>query len=435
MATRSGVREADVSRPTAENGPLSGLRILDLGTIFAGPLIGAHLGDLGADVIKVEPPRGDDVRRLGSTKNGIALWWKVVARNKKLVAIDLTRPEGAEILLRLAREADVVVENFRPGKLETWGLAYEALAAVNPRLILLHISGYGRDGPYRSRPGFGTLAEAFSGFAFTNGHPDGPPTLPSFPIADGVTALVGCYTVLAALRERDASGRGQEIDLNLYESLLTLMGNMIAGYDQLGEVMQRRGNRSKASVPRNAYTTRDGRWVVISSTTDAMAARVFRAIGRDDLASDPTLATNLQRAQRIDEIDSIVATWVAERTQSQALEALHAFDVPAGPINDVKQFVEDSHVLARGSITRIDDPDFGSICLPNVVARFSRTPGRVRWAGRSPVGADTREVLRGAGYTDAEIDRLSLERIIRTADDNFRKQPSKHAVAARRVWE
>jgi crotonobetainyl-CoA:carnitine CoA-transferase CaiB-like acyl-CoA transferase len=396
-------------------GPLSGLKVL--GTIFAGPLIGAQLGDLGAEVIKIEPPRGDDVRRLGSSRDGISMWWKVAARNKQLAAIDLTRPEGAAIVKRLARDADVLIENFRPGKLEAWDLGYETLAAINPRIVVLHISGYGRDGPYRDRPGFGTLAEAFSGFVFTNGQPDGPPTLPSFPVADTVTALVGSSAVLAALRERDISGRGQEVELNLYESLLPIMANMIAGYDQLGEVMQRRGNRSRASVPRNAYPTRDGHWVVISSTTDAMAARVFRAIGRDDLAADPALSTNVQRAARAEEIDRIVAAWIAARTETEALERLQQFDVAAGPINDVAQFFADPHVIARESITRVGDEDFGSIRLPNVPARFSRTPGRVRWAGRGAIGADTRAVLREAGYDEGEIERLAAKRVVRIGAD------------------
>src|ERR1019366_9985062 len=221
------------------------------------------------------------------------------------------------------------------------------LSAENPGLILLHISGYGRSGPYRDYPGFGTLAEAFSGFVFTNGHPDGPPTLPSFPVADSVTALVGCYTVLAAVHERTSSGRGQEIEVNLYESLLSLMGNMVVNYDQTGEIMQRRGNRSKPSVPRNAYPTADARWVVVSSTTDATARRLFRAIGRSDLADDPALATNVLRAKRAQEIDDIVAAWMIQHTQEEALRILHGCEVAAGPINNIEQFFHDPHVIAR----------------------------------------------------------------------------------------
>jgi len=393
-------------------GPLTNLRVLDLGTIFAGPMIGANLGDLGAEVIKIEPPRGDDVRRLGTVKDGVGLWWKVVSRNKQLVAIDLTKPEGATILARLARDADIIVENYRPGKMEAWGLDYAKLSAENAGLILLHISGYGRSGPYRDYPGFGTLAEAFSGFVFTNGQPDGPPSLPAFPIADCVTALVGCYTVLAAVNERASSGRGQEIELNLYESLLSLMGNMVVNYDQTGEIMQRRGNRSKSSVPRNAYPTADARWVVVSSTTDATARRLFRAIGRDDLADDPTLATNVLRALRAQEIDDIVAQWMLQRSQEQALKILHACDVAAGPINDIEQFFQDPHVAARASIATLDDPDLGKLRIPGIAPHFYRTPGNIRWAGRKAIGADTRSVLRDCGYAEAEIDRLAQDGII-----------------------
>ena len=397
---------------TPRTGPLTNLRVLDLGTIFAGPMIGANLGDLGAEVIKIEPPRGDDVRRLGAVKGGVGLWWKVVSRNKQLVAIDLTKPEGARILARLARDADIIVENYRPGKMEAWGLDYDKLSAENPGLILLHISGYGRSGPYRDYPGFGTLAEAFSGFVFTNGQPDGPPSLPAFPVADCVTALVGCYTVLAAVHERASSGRGQEVELNLYESLLSLMGNMVVNYDQTGEIMQRRGNRSKNSVPRNAYPTADARWVVVSSTTDATARRLFRAIGRDDLAEDPTLATNVLRAMRAQEIDDIVAGWMVRHSQEQALRILHECDVAAGPINDIEQFFQDPHVVARASIATLEDPDLGKVRIPGIAPHFYRTPGNIRWAGRKAIGADTRSVLRNCGYADAEIDRLALEGII-----------------------
>jgi len=402
---------ATTAAPPAQ-GPLTGLKIIDVGSIFAGPMIGAHLSDLGAEVIKIEPPRGDDVRRLGPSKHGAGLWWKIVARNKRIAAIDLGKPEGAAVFCRLARTADVVVENFRPGKMAAWGLDYARLSAANAGLILLHISGYGDSGPYRDYPGFGTLAEAFSGFVHTNGQPDGPPTLPSFPVADTATALVGCYAVLAAILERQRSGKGQEVSLNLYEPLLSMMGNMVVGYDQLGEILQRRGNRSRSSIPRNAYLASDGRWVVISSTTDAMAKRVFRAIDRADLAEDPNLATNVLRAKRAEEIDGIVAAWVAGHTQHDALAALRAEEVACGPINDAEQFLDDPHVQAHESIATLDDPDLGRLRMPNVVPRFSRTPGRVRWAGKKQIGADTRALLLEAGYAPDEIHALAAAGVI-----------------------
>jgi crotonobetainyl-CoA:carnitine CoA-transferase CaiB-like acyl-CoA transferase len=316
------------------------------------------------------------------------------------------------VLRRIAAQADILVENFRPGKMESWGLDYAALSRDNAGLILLHISGYGRTGPYRNFPGFGTLAEAFSGFVYTNGHPDGPPTLASFPIADQVTALFGTQSLLAAVIERQQSGLGQEIELNLYDSMLALMGNMVVNYDQLGEVMQRRGNRSKSSVPRNAYQTADERWVVVSATTDSIARRVFRAIGRPDLADDPTLATNQQRAKRAEEIDRIMAQWAATHTLAEALAILQKYEVAAGPINDIAQFFEDPHVQAMQSLYEHEDPDLGKMRIPNVVPRFSRTPGRIRWTGRLTIGQDTRDVLNEVGYSNREIEALCAAGII-----------------------
>ncbi|MBO9352369.1 CoA transferase [Bordetella petrii] len=387
-------------------GPLSGLRVVDVGSIFAGPVVGAMLGDLGAEVIKIEPLKGDDVRRLGTQKNGIPLWWKLTARNKRLASLDLGRREGAEAMRRIVKGADILVENFRPGKMESWGLDYPTLSRDNPGLIMLHISGYGRQGPYRDFPGFGTLAEAFSGMVFTNGQPEGPPSLLQFPIADQVTALFGVQSILAATLERQRSGLGQEIDLSLYESLLALMGNMVLGYDQLGEIMQRRGNQSKSSVPRNAYQTADQRWLVVSATTDSIARRVFRAIGRPELARDPAYATNQQRALRAAEIDQMMVEWAGRHTQAQALAILQKHEVATGPINDIAQFFDDPHVRAVGSIHEHLDEDLGRIRMPNIPPRFSRTPGKIRWAGRNRVGRDTRAVLREAGYTDGEIDAL-----------------------------
>lgn len=398
--------------PPTDEGPLSGLRVVDVGSIFAGPVVGAMLGDLGADVIKIEPLRGDDVRRLGMQKNGIPLWWKLTARNKRLVGLDLACQKGAEVMRRIVGGADILVENFRPGKMESWGLDYSTLSHENPGLIMLHISGYGRHGPYRDFPGFGTLAEAFSGMVFTNGQPDGPPSLLQFPIADQVTALFGVQSILAATLEKQRSGFGQEIDLSLYESLLALMGNMVLHYDQLGEIMQRRGNQSKSSVPRNAYQTADQRWIVISATTDSIARRVFRAIGRPELAENPAYATNQQRASRAAEIDQMMTEWVARHTQAQALAVLQKHEVATGPINDIAQFFDDPHVRAVGSIYEHLDEDLGKMRMPGIPARFSRTPGKIRWAGKSAIGQDTRAVLREAGYSDSEIEALVEAKVI-----------------------
>jgi crotonobetainyl-CoA:carnitine CoA-transferase CaiB-like acyl-CoA transferase len=371
---------------------------------------------LGADVIKVEHPRGDDVRRLGLVKGTIPLWWKVVGRNKRLISIDLNQAEGQTVLADLAdlaAQADILIENFRPGRLEKWGLSYSILSKRNPSLIMVHISGYGQTGPYSARPGFGTLAEAFSGLAHITGHPEGPPTLPAFPMADGVAALNATYAALAAYIGRAANnGRGQEIDINLYEPLLSLIGSMVIDYDQMGVVAERRGNRSNRSVPRNAYTTRDDCWLVISCTADQMAKRLFHAIGRDDLAGDPTLATNLGRVKRLEEIDRVVATWIASHDLAEALEIFDRFEVTAAPIQDVSQLIGDPHVKERGSIRSVEDPDLGAVRVQDVAARFSDTPGGIRWLGKLQVGTDTREILGELGYSNDRIDALALSKII-----------------------
>lgn len=400
---------------TKASGPLVGLKVLDLGMLFAGPLVGSNLADLGADVVKIEHPEGEEVRKIGRFKQGQSLWWRIVGRNKKLVSVDISKPAGAEIVRRLARTADVVIENFRPGRMKKWGLDYPALSADNPGLVMLHISGYGQDGPYSGRPGMGTLAEAFSGFAHVTGEADGPPTLPAFPFADGVAALSGTYAVLAALYARDRNGGiGDEIDLSLYEPLLSMMGAMVIDYDQLGVIMKRKGNRSTWTVPRNAYRTKDDRWVTLSCAANSIAQRLFRAIGRDDMADDPTLATNPQRLKRLEECDSVIAGWIAGHTLEEALERFHEFDVVAGPIYDVAQIFDDPQVKHRRTLVELEDPALGTVRLQNVVPRFKRSPGRVRWAGKPEIGSDTQSVLAGLGYSDEELARLRADGVIET---------------------
>jgi crotonobetainyl-CoA:carnitine CoA-transferase CaiB-like acyl-CoA transferase len=398
------------------HGPLKGLRVIDVGMVFAGPLVATNLSDLGAEVIKVEHPKGDEVRNIGRFKNGEGLWWRVTSRNKTIVAADIGKPEGAEIVKRLAKTADVFIENFRPGKLASWGLDYATLSKGNPGLVMLHISGYGQSGPYRDRPGMGTLAEAFSGFAMVNGEADGPPVLPQFPFADPAAAMVGTYSVLAALWARDRNGGvGDEIDINLYEPLLSMMGPMVIDYDQLGHIARRRGNRSTWSVPRNAYKTKDGKWVAVSSAANSIAIRMFRAIGRDDLADDPALQTNPQRVKRLEECDGAIAKWISEHTQEEALAQFHRYEVVAGPICDVQQLFDDPQVKARETLVSIEDPALGPVRVQNVVPRFARQPGGIRWLGKNKVGVDTEDVLSGLGYSAAEIEALEAKGVIRRA--------------------
>jgi crotonobetainyl-CoA:carnitine CoA-transferase CaiB-like acyl-CoA transferase len=405
--------------PNEPKGPLSGLKVVDVGMLFAGPLVGTLLADLGATVIKVEHPRGDEVRRVGRFRDGEPLWWRVTARNKQLAAVDIRTPEGKQVLLRLIGDADILIENFRPGRMAEWGFKYDELVRTNPGLVMLHISGYGQTGPYRERPGMGTLAEAFSGFAHTMGPADAPPSLPKFPIADGVAAITGAYAVLAALFARSRDGRGDEIDLSLYEPMLSLMGAMVIDYDQLNYIATRHGNRSNWSVPRNSYLTSDNRWVAVSSAANSVAKRLFRAIGRPDLADDPGLATNPQRVERIDECDGAIAKWVSERTQEEVLAKFLECEVVAGPICDVEQIFNDPHVRERGTFASMQDPVLGEVRIQDVVPRFSRNKASMRWLGKKTIGEDTRLVLTGLGYSESEIGSMVSSGAIRVTSESL----------------
>ena len=395
-------------------GPLKGLRVVEVGMVFAGPLVATHLSDLGAEVIKVEHPKGDEVRKIGRFKDGEGLWWRVTSRNKRVIACDISRPEGAEVVRRLAKDADVLIENFRPGRFAQYGLDYASLAKDNPGLVMLHISGYGQDGPYKHKPGMGTLAEAFSGFAMVTGEADRPPTLPQFPFADGVAAMMGAYAVMAALWSREKNGgRGDEIDLNLYEPMLALMGPMLIDYDQLGHVARRRGNRSTWSVPRNSYRTKDDKWVAVSSAANSIAIRMFRAIGRDDMAEDPTLQTNPDRVKRLEECDGAIAKWCSEHTLEEVLAQFEKYEVVAGPICDVQQLVEDPQVKFNQTVIEMPDPALGKVRVQNVIPKFRRQPGRIRWVGKNKIGMDTDEVLTQLGYTAEEVAAMEAAGIVK----------------------
>jgi crotonobetainyl-CoA:carnitine CoA-transferase CaiB-like acyl-CoA transferase len=407
MQERHNDRPSDRPLDPAAAGPLVGIRVVEVGMLFAGPMSTAFLADLGADVIKVEPPGGDEVRKVGHFKDGEGLWWRVTNRGKTVLAADLGTAEGADIVRRLVKTADVFVENFRPGKLASWGLDYETLSRDNPGLVMLHFSGYGQAGPYRDRPGMGTLAEAFSGFAHTTGEEGGPPTLPSYPVADGIAALNGAFAVLAALVNRSTNGGlGDNIEISLYEPLLSMLGAMVIDYDQLGFVSERHGNRSTWSAPRNTYRTRDDRWVALSAAANSAARRAFNAIGRPDLADDPELATNPQRLKRIDECDGAVADWVRERDQAEVLRVFEAAGVVAGPIYDVAQLFDDPHVKARETLVSLPDPALGTVRMQGVVPRFQRAPGRVRWPGKPAIGHDSRRVLLDCGYSEEQVESL-----------------------------
>jgi formyl-CoA transferase len=374
---------------------LSGLRVVDMASLYAGPLIATILGDFGADVVKVEHPRGDDARRWGKARDGVPLWWKVIARNKDLIALDLHSPDDREIARELCGWADVVIENFRPGRLDSWGMSYEELAADNPGLVMVKVTGFGQTGPYADRPGFGTLAEAFSGFAAITGAADGPPTLPPFGLADGVAALTGAYAVLAALRWRDSrpDGRGQVVDLSLYEPLFSILGPQVVEFDQLGILQKRRGNRSPRTAPRNAYRTADDNWVTLSAGTQQIANRVFTAIGRPELAEDERFSHPEARSANSELVDGIVADWIAGQRLDDVLKAFEGVQAPIAPVYQTDQIVRDPQYLARETVVSVPDADLGQIRMQNVVPKLSRTPGRIRRTGPAAVDADRDAVL------------------------------------------
>ncbi|MBA2537638.1 MAG: CaiB/BaiF CoA transferase family protein [Gaiellaceae bacterium] len=390
---------------------LHGIRVVEAATLFAAPLAGMFLADYGADVVKVEHPlRADPARGHGPSKDGAGLWFKALARSKRLVTLDLSKPEGAELFLKLAADADVVLENFRPGTLERWGLGWDELSTANPRLVLARVTGFGQTGPYSSRPGFGTLAEAMSGFAALNGEPDGPPMLPPLALADGVAALATAFAVMVALRARDSTGKGQVVDLSLVEPLLSLLGPQITAWDALGELQERTGNRSSSNAPRNVYRTADGFWVAVSASAQSIAERVLRLVGRPDLVDQPWFSTGAGRAEHVDEIDSAVAAWIAERDRDHVLSVFEAAQAAIAPVYDARDLVADPQLAALRSIATVEDDELGPLKMTNVIARLSQTPGEIRWAGRRH-GADTAEILAAAGIDPEELARLRAEGI------------------------
>ncbi|MFJ2512298.1 CaiB/BaiF CoA transferase family protein [Streptomyces griseoviridis] len=386
--------------------PLTGLRVLDLATLFAGPLAATLLGDFGADVVKVEhPARPDPARGHGPAKDGIGLWWKLLGRNKHTITLDLSRPGGRDTLLRLVEDADVVVENFRPGTLEKWDLGWPELSAVNPRLVLARVTAFGQFGPSAHRPGFGTLAEAMSGFAAITGEPDAPPTLPPFGLADSIAGIATAYAVLAALTARERTGRGQVVDMAIIEPILTVLGPQPLWYDQLGHVQPRTGNRSQNNAPRGTYRTADGAWVAVSTSAQSVAERVMRLVGRPELIDEPWFATGAQRAAHADVLDAAVGGWIAARDRDEVLAAFEKADAAVAPVQDVRDVMTDPQYAALGTITTVDDPDLGPLRMQNVLFRLSATPGAIRWAGR-PHGADTDTVLTALGLSAAEVAAL-----------------------------
>lgn len=398
---------------TSDPMPLEGLRVLDVSTILAGPLCCQILGDFGADVIKVEhPARGDGMRGHGPSKDGFPLWWKEVSRNKRTVAIDLKTPDGATVFRRLAATADVVVENFRPGTLERWGLGPDVLIGENPGLVLVRLTGFGQTGPYSNRPGFGTLAEAMSGFAAATGSPDGPPTLPAFGLADSICGIAASSATLMALRYRDRTGKGQVVDLSILEPIMTAVGPAPTIYQQLGVVEARHGNRSTNNAPRNTYRTADGKWVAISTSAQRIAEKVMHLVGHPEVIDEPWFATGHERALHVEELDAYVGDWIRQRSREDVLDLFTKAGAAVAAVYDAKDIVEDPHIREAEMLLEVDDPDLGALLQHNVMWRMSGSPGQIRHTGRA-LGADTGTVLAELGYTQDEIKNLMESEVVR----------------------
>jgi formyl-CoA transferase len=408
------------------SGPLAGIKVLELGTLIAGPFCSRMLAEFGADVIKIESPDGGDpIRQWRVLKDGTSLWWSVQARNKKSLTLNLKDPRGQQIAKKLALEADVIIENYRPGVLEKWSLGYEQLKADNPATIMVRLSGFGQTGPMKDQPGFGAIGESMGGMRYVSGHPDRPPLRIGISIGDSVAALHGVIGAMMALRHRDATGgrwngksgdelvagQGQMIDVALYEAVFNMMESLVPEYDHAGVVRERTGGALPGIVPSNTYTTGDGENIVIAGNGDAIFKRLMLAIGRDDLANDPQLARNDGRVPRTQEIDDAIQAWCSTQTIAAALATLQASDVPVCKIYSVRDMMSDPQFLARGMFEQHAFADGTPIKLPAITPKLSATPGETRWLGPA-LGEHTDDVLRSLGFDEAGIVELRRDGVV-----------------------
>ncbi|GAF19049.1 CAIB/BAIF family protein [Bacillus sp. JCM 19046] len=378
-----------------QSSALADLKILDISTMLAAPWASTYLADFGAEVVKVEhPQKGDHARNYGKKKGDISLFWKTLNRNKKCITLNLSQPKGQELFKELLPHFDVVIENFRPGTLEKWNIGWSVMQEINPSLVLLRTTGYGQEGPYANRGGFGTVAEAMSGFTSVNGPADGPPTLPGMSLADGVSSAFGALSVMIALHERAANGRkeGQCIDISLYEPLMRFLEPHLVAYDQLGEIAQRVGNGSLSVAPRNAYQTKEGKWVAISGAAQSIAANVFKAIGQPELIDDPRFKTNADRVANSVELDKYISAWIGAHLLEEVVATFSDAGAVVGPMHDMSQLFEDAHFQARETFIKMSDDELGEVRIPNVVSKFSRTPGKVTHLG-AKLGEHSDDVL------------------------------------------
>jgi crotonobetainyl-CoA:carnitine CoA-transferase CaiB-like acyl-CoA transferase len=405
---KPGLRQRDY-QPDA-TGPLDGVRVLDMSRLFAGNVLTQILGDFGAEVIKVEPPAGDTLR--GWKTEGVSTHWKIYARNKKSLGLDLRNPRAKDIFLKLVPTAAVLVESFRPGVLEKMGFSPEALLALNPKLVILRVSGWGQGGPYRKRPGFGTVIEGMSGFAAINGFEDREPVLPPMYLADGVAGTYGASAALLALREAERpGGKGQVIDLSLYDPLFALLGPQAANYRLSARTRRREGSRSSNSAPRNVYRCRDGKYVSLSGSTQTMAMRILHAIGRQDLAADPRFATNADRLKHVEELDAAIGEFIGRHDQEDLVVLMEQAEVTVGPIYDIAQIMEDPHVVDREILADYPDAELDRLPMHHVVPRLSDTPGSIRLPAPA-LGQHSRDILEQLGFDSAETASLIAEGVV-----------------------
>ena len=397
----------------ASAGPLAGVKVVELGTLIAGPLCARMLADFGAEVIKVEAPEGgDQIRQWRKMYDGTSLWWYTQARNKKSITLNLRAAEGQDIVRKLAAKADIVVENFRPGALEKWGIGWPQLSAINPRLVMVRLSGFGQDGPYRDRPGFGVVAESMGGMRYVTGYADRPPVRLGISIGDSLAALHGVIGAMMALHHRNVNGgKGQYVDVALYEAVFNMMESLVPEYDVLGFKRERAGNELPGITPSNTYATRDGKFVIIGANNDSIFKRLMAAIGRSDLAEDPTLGTNAGRVPRTRELDTAIEAWTREHELDFVLAALERAEVPSGRVYDAEDIVNDMHYAARGMLEQWKLPDGKPMKIPGIVPKLSGTPGKTKWLGPT-LGEHTSSVLADLGYSAAEQEALRQRGVI-----------------------
>lgn len=402
----------DSASPTP-TGPLAGVKVIEMGTLIAGPFGARLLAEFGADVIKIEMPQtGDPIRNWRILHNGTSLWWYVQSRNKRCITLDCGHPEGMAVLKSLLREADVLVENFRPGTLEKWGLTESALKEINPRLIVSRISGFGQTGPYSSRAGFGAIGESMGGIRHLTGYPEMAPTRVGISLGDSVAALYSVIGILMALYHRDCrGGEGQQIDVALYEAVFSLMESMVPEYDKKGVIRERSGAVLPGIAPSNVYPTRDGKYAVIAANGDAIVQRLLRVMGRDDLLDDPRFCDNATRVQHMGFIDGLIGEWSRTLTLKECLAQLNDNGIPAGPIYSIEDIFSDAQYQARDMILDVPHAEFGSLKVPGIVPKLSKTPGQVGWLGPK-LGEHNRDVLKEIGLTDAQIARMAESGVI-----------------------